>query len=255
MARGRSSTSIGHPLERAGMAEHAFIPALRYAWLTRLYDPLVALTCRERSFRKQLLALSDLHPGDRVLDLACGTGTFAVMLKRHQPQAHVFGLDADPEVLKAARAKAAGAGVEICLDEGMSFGMPYADGSFDAVFSSLFFHHLQTAQKLLTLTEVRRVLKPGGTLRVCDWGPAGSPYTRLAFTAVRMLDGFDVTRDSVEGRLPDLMVQTGFVEVHPVGEMATVLGTLQFLAGRKRQEAIRTTVKPYKSEYYLNILK
>jgi hypothetical protein len=70
-----------------------------------------------------------------------------------------------------------------------------------------------------------------------------------------MLDGFDVTRDSVEGRLPDLMVQTGFVEVHPVGEMATVLGTLQFLAGRKRQEAIRTTVKPYKSEYYLNILK
>jgi hypothetical protein len=50
-----------------------------------------------------------------------------------------------------------------------------------------------------------------------------------------MLDGFDVTRDSAEGRLPDLMVQTGFVEVHPVGEMATMLGTLQFLAGRKRQ--------------------
>jgi SAM-dependent methyltransferase len=118
----------------------------------------------------------------------------------------------------------------------MSFGMPYADGLFDTVFSSLFFHHLRTGQKRRTLTEIRRVLKPGGSLRICDWGPAAGPYARLAFTTVRILDGFAVTRDSVDGRLPDLVAQADFSDVLPAGELATVLGTLGFLTARKRPE-------------------
>ena len=70
------------------------------------------------------------------------TGTLALLVKERQPEAAVAGLDADPEMLWRAGEKAAAAGVEVELSEGRSDAMPYGDGSFDAVVSTLFFHHL-----------------------------------------------------------------------------------------------------------------
>jgi cyclopropane fatty-acyl-phospholipid synthase-like methyltransferase len=75
----------------------AFIPALRYHWLTRFYDPIVRLTTRESTFKGTLLRQADIQAGHRVLDLGCGTGTLATMVKRSYRSAEVFGLDADAE--------------------------------------------------------------------------------------------------------------------------------------------------------------
>jgi SAM-dependent methyltransferase len=115
-----------------------YIPALRFRVLTGLYDPLVRLTTRERRFKRQLLERAGVRPGERVLDLGCGTGTLALAAKRAQPEAIVIGLDADPAILDRARRKSEEAGAEITFADGVSTELPFADASFDIVLSTLF---------------------------------------------------------------------------------------------------------------------
>jgi cyclopropane fatty-acyl-phospholipid synthase-like methyltransferase len=78
-------------------SSNSYIPALRYRWLTRFYDPIVRVTTRERTFKEALLRQAEIQAGQRVLDLGCGTGTLATMVKCSYPSAEVFGLDADAE--------------------------------------------------------------------------------------------------------------------------------------------------------------
>lgn len=203
-----------------------YIPALAYRWLTPLYDPVVALTTRERTFKAALVAQAALQPGQRVLDLACGTGTLTIAAKRSQPQAEIVGLDGDPEILERARRKAAEAGLELRFDHALSHPMPYPDAAYDVVVSSLFFHHLDRDAKLATLREVRRVLRPGGVLHVADWGQAANPLMRVLFYLVQLLDGFETTADNVAGRLPQFMREYGFVDVAETRRFATPLGSI-----------------------------
>ena len=125
----------------------SYIPALRYRWLTRFYDPVVRLTTRERTFKQALLRRSRIQDGHRILDLGCGTGTLALMVKRAYPDAEVLGLDADLEALELARTKIAKAGIEVRLDHGRASALPYTNASFDRILSSLFFHHLSSELK------------------------------------------------------------------------------------------------------------
>lgn len=210
-----------------------YIPALSYRWLTPLYDPIVRWTTRERRFKAALLAQAGLQAGDRVLDLACGTGTLTIAAKRAQPGIHITGLDGDAGILERARRKARSAGVELRFDEAMSDHMPYAEASFDVVLSSLFFHHLGRDAKRATLREVHHVLKPGGRLHVADWGKAANPLMRAAFVLVQLLDGFATTADNVAGRLPVLMADGGFVDITETRRFATPLGTIALYGARK----------------------
>ncbi len=215
-----------------------YVPALKYRCLTRFYDAVVALTTRENVFRRKLLEQAQISENDKVLDLACGTGTMAILIKRH-PQVSVIGLDGDPEILALARAKAQGAGLDIQFDEGLSSSLPYANAAFDLVFSSLFFHHLNPDDKMRTLREVLRVLRPGGALQVCDWGSPSNVALCLAFSLVRMLDGFEVTRDNARGRLPQIMKEAGFAGVTVTSSLTTALGTLDFLVAEKAWDSSR----------------
>lgn len=203
-----------------------YVPALGFHWLTALYDPLLALTTRERTFKTALLESLDLRPGGRLLDLACGTGTLAIMAKQRQPDAAVAGIDGDPAVLGRARRKATAAGVAIDFRAAMSDALPFADATFDRVASSLFFHHLLPDQKRRTLQEVRRVLRPGGVFCVADWGQPSGALMRLLFYTVQLLDGFPNTVDHVTGRLPDFFRAAGMQDVSLLGEFRTVYGTL-----------------------------
>ena len=100
--------------------EGKYIYALKYPWLTRLYDPVVALTTRERFFRQEFLNSAQIRPGDRVLDLACGSGSFAVLLAKRFTETEVVGLDGDPEILNQARRKAREQNLDLKFDEGMA---------------------------------------------------------------------------------------------------------------------------------------
>lgn len=215
------------------MKENHYVSALKYSWLTRFYDPIVALSTREKVFRRRLLEQAEIHPGDRILDLGCGTGTFAVMLKAHYPNAKVTGLDGDPDILIQAENKISTAGLDVALDQSMSYSTPYSEGEFNIVFSSLFFHHLTSVDKVRTIGEVYRVLEPGGFFHVCDWGRPSNPVSRVMSLCVQLLDGLEVTRDNIEGRLPSFIKGAGFEELSSLGHLETVLGTLDFISAKK----------------------
>lgn len=214
-------------------AEDAYIPALRYPWLTSLYDPMVAWTTREATFKRALLAQAGIQPGQRVLDLGCGTATLTLALKRAAADCLVVGLDGDPAILGQARAKANRAGVAIAFYRGLSYALPYASESFDRVVSSLFFHHLTRVDKRKTFAEIVRVLKPGGELHVADWGQPQNVLMRLAFLGVQVLDGFVTTNDNVRGLLSTLMAESGLANVHVTTQYSTLFGTMTLYRSTK----------------------
>lgn len=162
-----------------------FIPALRFRALTRLYDPLVRVTTRERAFKRALMEQVRPRSGARLLDLGCGTGTLTLQLAMAHPDARALGLDADAEALAIAARKAGESGAAIELHQGDARRLSFDDDSFDAVVSSLFFHHMSGAGKHEVLREVRRVLRPAGELHVADWGRPGNALSAAGFLLVR----------------------------------------------------------------------
>jgi ubiquinone/menaquinone biosynthesis C-methylase UbiE len=203
-----------------------YLPALRFPALTRIYDPAVRLSTRESLFKRLLIDQASPAPGQRILDLGCGTGTLAIQIKQREPGAEVIGLDADPAMLDQARAKAEDGGVELELDEGFSTELPYPDGSFDLVLSTLFFHHLDPGPKRQTALEIARVLRAGGELHVADWGRPSDPVMAVAILGIRAFDGLANTRDNVRGALPEIFEHAGLERAEETRRIRTPLGTL-----------------------------
>lgn len=211
----------------------SYIPALGYHRLTWFYDPVVRLTTREATFKEALLRQACIQDGHRILDLGCGTGTLATMIKRTHPSAEVVGLDADPKVLKLARTKLEAAGIEAQLDQGLAYALPYPTESFDRILSSLLFHHLSSVVKRDTMHEGFRVLRSGGEFHIADWGKPTNSAMRLAFVAVQLLDGFATTTDTVKGLLPDFLQLAGFGNVETSEHYSIPFGTLALYRTRK----------------------
>src|SRR3954452_4256801 len=88
-----------------------FVPALRFDALTRVYDPVVAVTSRETAFKRRLLQHARIKKSESVLDLACATATLAIEIKKDNPKPKVSAIDGDRAILGRARAKAKEAGV------------------------------------------------------------------------------------------------------------------------------------------------
>jgi ubiquinone/menaquinone biosynthesis C-methylase UbiE len=208
-----------------------FVPALRFDSLTRVYDPVVAITSRERGFKRRLLEHARIKDGESVLDLACGTGTLAIEIKKDVPKAKVSGVDGDRSILKRAKGKAKEAGVKISFAQGVSNELPYEDRSFDVVVSTLFFHHLTDEAKADTAEEIRRVLRLGGRVMIADWGRPQDPLMRAMFLNVQLLDGFRNTSSNVRGRLPEFLREAKLGQVSVLDRLRTPLGTIEIVSG------------------------
>ena len=204
-------------------------PALRFNWLTAIYDYVVRYTTRERLFKSMLLDAVAIKPGESVLDVGCGTGTLLQAIADRESSVQLTGLDADPGILAIARRKLDAAGTHCDLVPGRSTDMGFPDGSFDRVLSTLFFHHLVSADKQATIAEIARVLKPGCSVQVADWGRPTGPIQRLAFYQIQLLDGFASTRGHVTGELTSLFRSAGFRAVEEIACLRTVFGTLRFI--------------------------
>jgi ubiquinone/menaquinone biosynthesis C-methylase UbiE len=210
-----------------------YIPPLRFHLATRFYDPIVRLTTRERVVKRALQARLAARPHESILDLGCGTGTLALSIARDCAEAQVWGLDADSAALAIATAKQAREGLRVHWRKGLAQAVPFPDDAFDAVASSLFFHHLRRDDKLAVLREVVRILRPGGRVVVADWGRPASTTSRMLFLAVQALDGFETTQDCVNGVLPSLMLEAGLASVVAEQDFRTPLGTISLYAARR----------------------
>jgi SAM-dependent methyltransferase len=111
-----------------------------------------------------------VKPGERVLDVACGTGNAAI--RAAQAGGDVVGLDLTPELFAEGRRLAAAAGVEIDWVEGDAEALPFDDGSFDVVLSV--FGCMFAPRHDVAARELARVLAPGGRMGLCSWTPQSS---------------------------------------------------------------------------------
>ncbi len=125
-----------------------------------------------------LVRFAGIHAGQRVLDVACGTGVVAVTAA--QLGAEVRGLDLTPVLLTRARENAVLANTSIEFIEGDVEALPFADAEFDCVVSQ--FGHMFGPRPDITLAEMLRVLKPGGTIAFSTWPP--ELYTGAMFRLI-----------------------------------------------------------------------
>lgn len=210
---------------------HDFVPALGADWATPLYD-LVARATGERRFKARLVEMARITPGHDVLDVGCGTGTLALLVKDACPDARVAGLDVDPRILDIARRKIARRGGGIALHQGSATAPPLPAASFDRVLTTLVLHHLTTAQKRDALRAIRGLLRPGGELHIADWGKPHNPLMRLAALPFQLFDGGEQTAANLRGEIPELVADAGFTEVVETERWMTPFGTLAFVRGR-----------------------
>jgi ubiquinone/menaquinone biosynthesis C-methylase UbiE len=198
-----------------------YIPALRFKWLTPVYDPLLKWVMREETFKLKLIQQAGIQPKMKVLDLGCGTGTLTLMIKRAHPTAEVTGMDGDPEVLDIARHKSRG--TEIRWDVGLAPSLPYPDSVFDRVVTSLVIHHLATDDKRRTFKEIYRVLKPQGELHVLDFGP---PHSSITLIMTKYMRRLEETADNFDGLIPLFVTEAGFGSVREAEHLVTIFGPL-----------------------------
>lgn len=205
-----------------------FVPALGRAGNIDRYDRVIALMTRERRWRSALVELIDPQPGERVVDIGCGTGTLAIALWQKMPDAMVIGVDPDPAVLAIARAKADAAAAPIDWVHAMGDALddiPHLAGC-DRIVSSLVLHQCPVAVKSSILRQKWRLLRPGGQMFIADYGEQRSVLMRLLFRQVQVIDGFDLTEPNAKGCLPGLMEDAGFEEVAERAVIATPTGSI-----------------------------
>lgn len=175
--------------------------------------------------RMVLLGHAALRPDYRVLDIGWGTGTLATLIKRFHPDVKVVGIDPDPKALARARRKAANAAVSIQFDQGFGDALPYAEASFDRVFSSLMFHHLPPDEKGKTLRAVRRALKPGGGFHMLDFeGPESGSNGVLA----HLLHSSKRLKENSESKVLSLMRESGFADPRKIHRQAMLFGHIAY---------------------------
>jgi ubiquinone/menaquinone biosynthesis C-methylase UbiE len=205
-----------------------YVPAAGRPAFTRFYDTIVALTMREATFRGGLRAqvLDGLPAAAVAVDVGCGTGTFAIALAADG--AEVIGVDGDAEVLALAHAKPGADAVQ--WRKGLATALPLPGASADRVVMSLLLHHLDAVDKRTALAEAVRILRPGGRLHVADWGRPRDPLMRAAAWALERVDGPDGLREHLDGALPGLLADAGFLAVAVHDRLRTGWGSLELLS-------------------------
>jgi demethylmenaquinone methyltransferase/2-methoxy-6-polyprenyl-1,4-benzoquinol methylase/phosphoethanolamine N-methyltransferase len=208
-----------HALETRGLT-------IRWA---ALYDIVVGVLAlgRERAIREMTVEMAAVQPGNKVLDVGCGTGSLTLMAKaRAGADGEVHGIDAASEMINLAQRKAAQANLDVDFQSALIERIPFPDDYFDVVLSSLMLHHLPDDLKRKGFTEIKRVLKSGGCFFAVDFDPPGNPL--LKHLATHLL-GHGMMQSNVRD-LVAMMQVAGFAAVE-TGK--TKYSILAFVRGRK----------------------
>jgi len=210
--------------------DKTYIPAMGFNFLTPFYDTLMKVALPEEMLKNALLEEAHIQPGQKVLDFGCGTATLAIMAKLKHPEASIVGLDVDEKILSIARKKIAQLGLDIPLEIYSGFNLPFEDEDFDHIISSFVFHHLSTEKKKDILKQCYRITRPGGGIRVLDFG---NPQTMIARGVMHLFSLFEPVDDNVRGLIPGYMRDAGFMEVREVRNFKVLWGTFSLYSGLK----------------------
>ena len=179
---------------------------------------------RAPAIRRRTVELAAIREGENVLDVGCGTGTLTLAAKRYAGAGEVGGIDASPEMIEVARRKAAKRGVGVDFRVALIEQLPFPDGTFDLVLSSLMLHHLPDELKREGFAEICRVLKPGGRLLAVDLGGSKG----VVGTVMRLI-GHKLEEDYID-QLKRMALEAGFGDV----ETAPMDNGLAYVRGVKK---------------------
>jgi ubiquinone/menaquinone biosynthesis C-methylase UbiE len=188
----------------------------------------LALRGKWQALRRATIDLAQLQRGETVLDVGCGTGSLALLVKPHVgATGQVYGIDPSVSMIARARRKAARGGLAIHFQGGVIEHLVFADQTFDVVLSTFMMHQLPDDLKEQGLGEIARVLKPGGQLLVIDTKRPEAPGgpTRLVHSG-RWNSGI---QDQ-----PALLQKAGFSQITsgPIGIHDAWLPEIGFVRGR-----------------------
>jgi demethylmenaquinone methyltransferase/2-methoxy-6-polyprenyl-1,4-benzoquinol methylase/phosphoethanolamine N-methyltransferase len=174
--------------------------------------------------RRMTVDNAQIHPGDSILDVGCGTGEVALLAKTRTKAGKVHGIDPAPEMIAVARSKAARKKIDVDFRVGVIEALPFPDASIDVVTSSLMMHHLPEELQIGGMAEVYRVLKPGGRLLIADFmRPTGSLMNHI-FTTVTH---HQHVRSGLADEVTILLKKTGFSQVAQLDGNVLVIGFLR----------------------------
>ncbi len=199
-----------------------------------VYDTIepILLLGKQAEYDRHLMALLNTAPSDRILDLGCGTGVLTRMIGDRLDASQggeSVGIDAAAKMIAVARKKRA---TDRCRFEVMAAeDLGFEDASFDAVVSSLFFHHVQLDLKQKALAEAFRVLKPGGRLVIADMHKPTTWMGALVSHVSRWFFMQPQIGENIRGVLPEVIRGAGF---RPPEIEATYFGYI----------AVFNTIKP-----------
>ena len=213
-------------ISRPANGSRTFVPATGLNLLLPFYDPLSYVFTRLPKLKKNIVAALDLHPGNSVLDMGCGTGTLLSTIQAAFPDIHSVGIDIDHRVLSRAKSKCPSSALFQCSME----VLPFSDSQFDQIVCSMAFHHLVDLEKRKVLREALRVCRPAGQLLLIDYAEAANALAAMLFLPVRILDGWDQTRANAGGQLPKFIQECGWQFRSERFQLGTPLGTIRAYA-------------------------
>ncbi len=182
------------PRTRGRTLDHA-------AGIYDIFAPMMMLW-QENRYRRESIHLLALQGSERVLDVGCGTGVLTRQIAKELDgdAACVVGLDAAPKMIEVARRKAEGLS-HIQFDVGVSESLTYDEASFDCAVSTFFFHHVDAELKRKSLSELHRVLKPGGTLIIIDVDVPYNLFGKICAWSGYWLFKQNEIRENIRGEL------------------------------------------------------
>ena len=196
-------------------------------WTARFYDAMswVCSLGGEAKTNREIVEHAGIKPGERVLDVGCGTGAQTLPAAEVAGPGNVSGVDPSPDMLERAREKAATKGLEIDFRSAAIEKLPFDDQQFNVVLSSFMLHHLPEDVMRTGFAEIHRVLQHGGRLLAVDFTAGRSLIGR-----VMGLLGHAHKLEGMQG-IKSMLAEAGFSTVE---ELPSKQGHVFFLRADKR---------------------
>lgn len=178
----------------------------RLAKVTDFAESLIFLGRLEQVWRR-LIDQAALSPGERVIDIGCGTGKVPILAaKQVKPDGKVFAVDASEKMIELSRRRASKSDVHLELHLAAMEDLPFPDNYFDVVLSCQALHHVPREAKFTALDEMRRILRPGGRLLLLDHGKPYRWYLKILFFPFRW-NLLEFQAENFRGQIPEIIAK------------------------------------------------